>query len=212
MHDRIRELRKKHLHLSQSAFGERLGVSRSVINNIELNALARPDQKLSLIKLMCKEFSVNEDWLLYGNEPMFVQPDSFSLDHFAKEHGCTELELEILKAYFELNQEIRLAVVNHFKERLTSAKEQAASDCSPNSPAVPTIAVLPLLDPQPEPESEDVVDNDQLLDILSKDPADMTDEECALYGKAVRLQSILEKKAEETAAASQKGTMQQRRA
>lgn len=51
MHDRIRELRKNHLNLSQEAFGERLGVSRSVINNIERNALARPEQKLSLIRL-----------------------------------------------------------------------------------------------------------------------------------------------------------------
>ncbi len=60
-YERIRELRKNHLHLSQTEFGERLGVSRSVIKNIELNALARPDQKLSLIKLICKEFSVNEE-------------------------------------------------------------------------------------------------------------------------------------------------------
>lgn len=51
MHERIKELRKNHLHLSQTEFGEKLGVSRSVINNIERNALARPDQKLSLIKL-----------------------------------------------------------------------------------------------------------------------------------------------------------------
>ena len=72
VYERIRELRKNHLRLSQTDFGDRLGVSRSVIKNIELNALARPDQKLSLIKLICKEFSVNEDWLLNGNEPMFV--------------------------------------------------------------------------------------------------------------------------------------------
>ena len=90
MHDRIRELRKNHLHLSQTAFGERLGVSRSVINNIELNALARPDQKLSLIKLMCKEFSVSEDWLLNGTERMFIEPDTFSLDQYAKERGWND--------------------------------------------------------------------------------------------------------------------------
>ena len=53
MHDRIKALRKNYLNLSQEAFGQRLGVSRSVINNIERNALARPEQKLSLIRLMC---------------------------------------------------------------------------------------------------------------------------------------------------------------
>lgn len=126
MHDRIRELRKNYLHLSQTAFGEKLGVSRSVINNIELNALARPDQKLSLIKLMCKEFSVSEEWLLNGTEPMFVNPDTFSLDQFVRDHGGTDLEIEIVKAYFELDKDTRLSAVNYFIDRLAAAKARAA--------------------------------------------------------------------------------------
>ena len=55
MHDRIKKLRKQHLKMTQEEFGQRLGVTRDTIGNIELNRLARPDQKLSLIKLMCKE-------------------------------------------------------------------------------------------------------------------------------------------------------------
>lgn len=125
MHDRIRELRKNHLHLSQTEFGKRLGVSRSVINNIELNALARPDQKLSLIKLMCKEFSVSEKWLLNGTEPMFIKPDTFSLDQFVRDHGGTDLEIEIVKAYFELDKDVRLSAVNYFIDRLAAAKARA---------------------------------------------------------------------------------------
>ena len=130
MHDRIRELRKNHLHLSQTAFGERLGVSRSVINNIELNVLARPDQKLSLIKLICKEFSVNEEWLLNGTDPMFVQPETFSLDRYLKENGCTALEMEIVKAYFELDFDTRQKIFesfSHIHSRITAAKEQLAA-------------------------------------------------------------------------------------
>lgn len=120
MYERIRELRKNRLKLSQTEFGKRLGVSRSVINNIELNALARPEQKLSLIKLICKEFSVNEDWLLNGNEPVFIVSDTFSLDQFVREHGASDLELEIMKTYFELDSEIRKTVLNHFKDRFSS--------------------------------------------------------------------------------------------
>ena len=120
-YERIRELRKTYLHLSQTEFGERLGVSRSVIKNIELNALARPDQKLSLMKLICSEFNVNEEWLLNGTEPMFVQPDTFSLDDFVKSKGATGLELEIVKTYFELDPEIRKAAMGHFKRRLVAA-------------------------------------------------------------------------------------------
>ena len=80
IYERIRELRKNHLKMSMEAFGKRLGVSRDTINNIELNRLARPDQKMSLYKLICSEFNVNEDWLLNGTEPMFVETPSTILD------------------------------------------------------------------------------------------------------------------------------------
>lgn len=121
MYERIKDLRKNHLKLSQEAFGERLGVSRSVINNIERNALARPDQKLSLIKLICKEFSVNEDWLLNGNDPMFIEPDTFSLDEFVKQRGATDLELQIVKTYFDLDPDTREMLVDHFRKGLSAS-------------------------------------------------------------------------------------------
>ena len=72
IHERIKLLRKNVLKMSQTAFGESLGVSRSVINNIELNALARPDQKLSLYKLICSKFNVSEKWLLDGVGEMYA--------------------------------------------------------------------------------------------------------------------------------------------
>lgn len=72
VYERIRILRKEVLKMSQEVFAERLGVSRSVIKNIELNALARPDQKLSLYKLICSEFGINENWLLNGTGDMYA--------------------------------------------------------------------------------------------------------------------------------------------
>ena len=128
VYERIRELRKNHLHLSQTDFGDKLGVSRSVIKNIELNALARPNQKLSLIKLICKEFSVNEDWLLNGKEPMFVEPDTFSLDEFVKQRGATNLELQIVKTYFDLDPDTRKLLVDHFRKGLLAISEDPAFD------------------------------------------------------------------------------------
>ena len=71
IYERIRELRKKHLKMSMEVFGKRLGVSRDTINNIELNRLARPDQKMSLYKLICSEFGVSEEWLLNGTGDMW---------------------------------------------------------------------------------------------------------------------------------------------
>lgn len=120
-YERIRELRKKHLHLSQTEFGKQLGVSRSVIKNIECNTLAKPEQKMPLYKLICSTFHVREEWLLDGIEPMYIEPDSFSLDDYVKARGAEKLELEIVKAYFDLDPEIRKAAVSQFRSRLASA-------------------------------------------------------------------------------------------
>lgn len=133
MHDRIRELRKNHLNLSQEAFGERLGVSRSVINNIERNALARPDQKLSLIRLMCKEFNVREEWILNGTGPMLVHPDTFSLDSFVKDRGMSDLELRILKRYFALDPKTRQDALSYFLSGLETEVQQETVRRMPQS-------------------------------------------------------------------------------
>ena len=133
IYDRIRELRKKHLNMTQEAFAEKFGVSRSVIKNIELNALARPDQKLPLIKLISKEFSVNEEWLLNGTEPMFIEPDTFSLDQFVKDRGMSDLEFGIIKTYLELDPEIRHKALEYFKTHLCDNERSRTHESNDNS-------------------------------------------------------------------------------
>lgn len=134
IYERIRELRKKHLKMSMEVFGKRLGVSLDVISNIENNRLARPDQKMSLYKLICSEFSVNEDWLLNGNEPMFVEPDTFSLDEFVKQRGATDLELQIVKTYFDLDPDTRKMLVAHFRSGLAAAITENPAMIVPDTP------------------------------------------------------------------------------
>lgn len=76
VYERIRFLRKDTLKMSQTAFGERLGANRDVINNIENNRLSKPDQKLSLYKLICSEFNINEEWLLNGAGDMYASNEA----------------------------------------------------------------------------------------------------------------------------------------
>ena len=69
--DRIKEARKS-LGLTQDKFGERLGVGRSAISNIEAGSRGVTDQlRLSV----CREFNVNEDWLRTGEGSMFSEPN-----------------------------------------------------------------------------------------------------------------------------------------
>lgn len=124
MNERIKQLRNK-LKLSQSAFGERLGVSRDMVNNLERG---RVDIKDHIVKLISSEYGVNEDWLRYGTEPMYIQPEVFSLDDFAKEREATPLEIEAIKAYFDLDPSIRKMLVQHFKKRLFSDNSDEIPD------------------------------------------------------------------------------------
>ena len=64
---------------------------------------------------------------------MYIQPDTFSLDNFIKEKGGTELEKEIVKTYFELDPEIRKAVMDHFKAKFASfATTETAASIEPS--------------------------------------------------------------------------------
>lgn len=117
MNERIRLLREKK-GLSRAAFGERIGVSGDVINNLERG---RVEVKEHIIKLISTEFGVTEEWLRNGTEPMRMQPETFSLDEFAAQHNATDLEKEIIKTYFEIDPAIRRQILNHFKENLMGA-------------------------------------------------------------------------------------------
>ena len=58
MKDRIKAIRIA-LKLSQREFGERLGVSRDVISNLEYG---RVQPKELLLRHICELYSVNEEW------------------------------------------------------------------------------------------------------------------------------------------------------
>ncbi len=62
IYERIREIRTDE-GLSQTKFGEKIGVSRDVINNLELG---RVEVKDYIKKLICSEFRIDEDWLESG--------------------------------------------------------------------------------------------------------------------------------------------------
>ena len=66
MKDRIRELRKA-TSLTQAEFGKKVGVSTSAEQKWELGVAVPSD---AVIKLICREFSVNECWLRTGEGEM----------------------------------------------------------------------------------------------------------------------------------------------
>lgn len=69
---RIKEMRK-HLNLTQTEFGDSLGVSRDVINSYERGRVT-PTQ--TFVELLCMKYDVNPDWLIHGTGEMFIAPDT----------------------------------------------------------------------------------------------------------------------------------------
>lgn len=133
IYERIKKLRKEVLKLSQTAFAERLGTNRDVINNIENNRLSKPEQKSSLYKLICREFNVSEAWLLDGKGDIYSDGENFDLGKFVETRGCSELEMEILKAYFELDPELRHKVLDHFKTKFSVISAERPHAEAPDS-------------------------------------------------------------------------------
>ena len=66
MGEQIKRLRK-HYKMTQNEFGEKIGVSRDVLNNIENKGIVPSEPT---IKLIISEFGVNREWLETGSGKM----------------------------------------------------------------------------------------------------------------------------------------------
>ncbi|MEY8377363.1 helix-turn-helix transcriptional regulator [Lachnospiraceae bacterium 56-18] len=69
MKDRIRALRKA-LDMTQKEFAEKIGLKRNSVASYEIGKNYPMD---TVIKSICREFNVNEDWLRTGEGEMFIQ-------------------------------------------------------------------------------------------------------------------------------------------
>lgn len=134
INERIRYLRKEILHLNQRQFASDLGMAQTGISGMEQDGATVTDR---VIKSICLFYNLNEDWLRYGTEPIYIQPPTFSLDQFVQERGATDLELDILKAYFDIDPSIRKMLVEHFKERISLNKKDRHSNTYEGVPATP---------------------------------------------------------------------------
>lgn len=72
--ERVKSVRKS-CNLTLEKFGERLGVTKTAISYVESDKRNLTEQ---MLKAICREFSVNEDWLRTGSggsENMFIPED-----------------------------------------------------------------------------------------------------------------------------------------
>ncbi len=67
MNERIKLIRTN-LKLSQKDFGERIGLKSNSISDIENG---KNELREQVLKAVCREYNVNENWIRYGEGDMF---------------------------------------------------------------------------------------------------------------------------------------------
>lgn len=76
--ERIRRLRKNVLDKTQKEFGSQIGLKPNSVSDIESGKNNPTEQT---IKAICREFSINEDWIRNGKLPMEKYSD---IDEYSK--------------------------------------------------------------------------------------------------------------------------------
>ena len=66
--DKRLKILRKNLKLTQTEFGKKIGISRDAIAGYE-RGVNIPEPT---IRLICKEFNINQDWLVNGIGEMFI--------------------------------------------------------------------------------------------------------------------------------------------
>lgn len=121
--DRIKKIRIDK-NLNQSEFAEYLGIGQAALSSLEKGIRNVTDRNIFLI---CENFNVNENWLRTGEGDMFIQPDTFSLDEYAKKSNLSELEIVIMKGYMDLDQDVRKKWLKDVEDYFRGHLETAAT-------------------------------------------------------------------------------------
>ena len=120
MNERLRDLRKA-LGLTQSELGEKVGIGGAAISKIE-----KGDRGLTetLLRAICREFNVNEEWLRHGSGEMFSQPSADLVEQMARQYGLGLYGEQLLATYLQLSDADKKAV-ERFVAQLTANVQQA---------------------------------------------------------------------------------------
>ncbi len=89
MNKRVKELRKV-LDLSQTEFADKLQITQAGLSKIKFGGSILTERN---IKTICEKFNVNEDYLRYGNKPIFNNDYS----NMGIEDRLKQLRKDILK-------------------------------------------------------------------------------------------------------------------
>lgn len=111
--ERVKQIRKE-LGLSLEKFGEKIGLRKSSLSQIENGINALTDQT---IKGICREYNVNYDFLVDGEGEMFSDLPDTILDELCMQYELDAYDKKLLEAYLELPKAARDAIKDIIKKK-----------------------------------------------------------------------------------------------
>lgn len=109
--ERVRLLRKE-LGLNQAQFAEKIGLKQAAIGLYENNQRGVADR---IILLICEKYSVREEWLRDGIEPMFVESDSTIVSQLSSVYGLDAFEKVLIEGFLKMKPEERAVIKTYVR-------------------------------------------------------------------------------------------------
>lgn len=120
--ERVRILRKE-LSLSQEIFGKKLSVRKTAISKIERGENCLTDR---MLKSICREFNVNDEWLRSGKGDMFLPIEDEVAEIVSRlledSNPFYDLILDIMQAFDKLDDNGKKFSVTLLKKELKREK------------------------------------------------------------------------------------------
>lgn len=114
--ERIREVRSA-LGLTLEKFGDRLGVTKVAISNIEKGNRNLTEQ---MTKAICREFNVDYIWLTTGDGEMFIDSDDDFIERIDRiMAGEDDVRKNLFKFMLELSDD-DIAALDHLLQKSDS--------------------------------------------------------------------------------------------
>ena len=123
--ERVKEIRKT-LGLTLEKFGERIGVTRGSMSNIENGNRNLTEQ---MTKSICREFSVDYMWLTTGEGEMFIDTDYDFIERIDSiMAGEDEARKNLFKFMLELSDEDIVALDRLMKKAIEFTQNNKEKD------------------------------------------------------------------------------------
>ena len=110
--ERVKEIRKT-LDLTMEKFGEKLGVGKTAISNIESGNRNLTEQ---MSKAICREYNVNYDYLVYGEGEMFDNLPQTIVDELCVQYDLNDFDKALVEMYVSLPAGSRERIKEYMKQ------------------------------------------------------------------------------------------------